>query len=162
MIAAAATITAALITSGQIKIGGDPAESDTKRNTVPSSRPGGSKRAPNIAVTPKSLELCVGDSCAREVHILSTGTATLKISDIEFAGESAGDFRHDDACAHQDLEVNDECTLKVWFEPAVAGTSGSALLVIHQNLPGKPTYVRLSGIVQQPTNDPTESLPDGG
>ncbi|WP_188189004.1 hypothetical protein [Nonomuraea sp. SYSU D8015] len=156
VIAAAATITAALITSGQVKIGGAPGDPGTNRNTVPSGRPGESKR-PNIAVTPKSLELCAGESCAKEVHILSTGTATLKIDDIEFEGDSPGDFRHDDACANQALQAEDECTLKVWFEPAVAGAGSTAVLVIHQNLPGKPTYVSLTGVGQQPTTDPTAS-----
>ncbi|MFE3452054.1 hypothetical protein ACFXJ8_24350 [Nonomuraea sp. NPDC059194] len=156
LIAACATITAALITSGQIKIGGDPASSDTKRGGMTETRPRGPKKAPNIAVTPKSLNLCASVNCAEEVRILSTGTATLKILEIEFEGESPGSFQHDGACANQDLDVDDECVLRVWFEPATAGASGSAVLVIHQNLPGKPTYVRLSGQDdQQPTTEPT-------
>ncbi|MEV4165010.1 hypothetical protein [Nonomuraea dietziae] len=155
MIAAGATITAALITSGQVNISRDPASPDTTRGEVTRPRPDG--RDPGIAVTPKALDLCAGPDCAQDVLILSTGTTTLKIGDIELKGESPADFRHDDACANQNLDVDAECMLRVWFEPATAGADGSAVLVIHQNLKGDPTFVRLRGRApEQPTTEPTE------
>ncbi|MFI9551024.1 choice-of-anchor D domain-containing protein [Nonomuraea endophytica] len=160
LIAAAATITGALITSRQVPLpwdSGDTESSETRRETVPESVSGGQKKSPGIAVTPKSLTFsCEGDSCAQEVRVLSTGTATLKIADIEFEGDNPGDFQHDNACAGQALDVDDECTLRVWFAPASTGSSGSASLVIHQNLKGDATYVNVSGEgTQQPTDEPT-------
>ncbi|MBB5079347.1 choice-of-anchor D domain-containing protein [Nonomuraea endophytica] len=160
LIAAAATITGALITSRQVPLpwgSGDTGSSETQRETVPERIGGGQKKAAGIAVTPKSLTFsCEGDSCAQEVRVLSTGTATLKIAGIEFEGDNPGDFQHDNACADQALDVDDECTLRVWFAPASTGASGSATLVIHQNVGRYPTYVKVSGEgTQQPTDEPT-------
>lgn len=160
LIAAAATITGALITSRQVPLpwaSGDGGSSEAQRETVRESVPGGPKKAPGIAVTPKSLTFsCEGDSCAQEVRVLSTGTATLKIAGIEFEGDNPGDFQHDNACAGQALDVDEECALTVWFAPASTGSSGSATLVIHQNLKGDATYVKVSGQgTQQPTDQPT-------
>jgi hypothetical protein len=150
-----------LITSGQVNISRDAAGSDTKRGEVAQPRPGGQGRGPGIAVTPKSLDLCAGPDCGRDVLILSMGTATLKIGDIELTGESPESFQHDGACENQDVDVGDECTLRVWFEPASTGVYGSTVLVIHQNLKGDPTLVRLRGRAandptEQPTTEPTE------
>ncbi|WP_157248036.1 hypothetical protein [Nonomuraea typhae] len=164
LIAAGATITAALITSGQLKFGGAPDTSETRRGGVSQPQPQGQKRAPQIVVRPKSLDLCGGAGCAQEVLILSTGNAMLKVTDIEFQGESAGSFRHDGACENQSLDAGAECVLKVWFEPETAGASGSAVLVIHQNLRGdNGTRVQVNGQGQLPTTEPTPSeLPTSG
>jgi hypothetical protein len=157
VIAAGATITAALITSGPWQIGADSAGQEPKRGGVSEARPAGPKRSPGIAVTPKSLDLCAGEDCAAEVLIISTGTTTLKISDIKLKGESPGSFQHDGACERQELDVGDECALKVWFQAETAGAGGSAVLVIHQNLAGDPTFVRLRGRpAEEPTTEPTE------
>ncbi|WP_327587950.1 hypothetical protein OHA25_13825 [Nonomuraea sp. NBC_00507] len=156
VIAAGATITAALITSGQVNISREAGGPEMKSGEVTQPRPDGPSKGPGIAVTPKGLDLCAGQDCGQDVLILSTGTTTLKIGDIELKGESPASFQHDGACENQDLDVDDECALRVWFEPATAGTDGSAVLVIHQNLKGDPTFVRLRGRApEQPTTEPT-------
>ncbi|MFI6498347.1 hypothetical protein [Nonomuraea typhae] len=164
LIAAGATITAALITSGQLRFGGAPDSSETRRGGVSQPQPQNPKKVPGIVVRPKSLDLCGGTGCARQVLILSTGNATLKVTDIEFEGESAGSFRHDGACENRSLDAGAECVLSVWFEPETAGASGSAVLVIHQNLRGdNGSRVQVNGQGQLPTSEPTESaLPTSG
>ncbi|MFI6291525.1 hypothetical protein ACIBEJ_08035 [Nonomuraea sp. NPDC050790] len=163
MIAAAATISAALITSRQVPIpwgpGAEVESTETKRESVPEIIQGGPKRAPGIAVTPKSLAFsCEGEGCAQEVRILSTGTSTLKVTDIEFEGDNPGDFQHDNACGDTSLDVEEECALKVWFAPATTGSGGSATLVIHQNLKGDATYVQVSAEgTAVPTDEATEA-----
>ncbi len=124
--------------------------------------PGGSSAdGPAIRVKPESLELeCLGRDCARRVRVISVGSEPLLIGAVELDGSVPGFAFDAGGCAHRRLsEVGDACTISVWAE--TPGTGGATTrLVIHQNLPGRPTFVRLTGPgTPLPTVRPTRSEP---
>ena len=112
----------------------------------------------SIEVTPDTLH-CTSDGCEEPVIIKSTGERLLNIDEIEFDGEAAADFGHGDGCEHRSLGEDEECSLSISFTPSGSVGARIARLVIHQNLPGPPTYVDLEGEVDGgPTPPPIGDL----
>ncbi|MFC6884783.1 MULTISPECIES: hypothetical protein [Actinomadura] len=122
---------------------------------------GPSGSGPGIAVSPTSLDLtCAGRGCVCNVEVSSTGGAPLRIGAIELIGPAApGISLVDSGCEGRTLTTSGEpCRIALWL----VNGQGSARLVIHQNLPGPPTYVRVNGpnpIAPPPTTDPPTSGP---
>jgi hypothetical protein len=98
---------------------------------------------PGIAVEPNSVR-CDPDGCDDDsITIESTGSEPLRITRVEFDGEGANEFTEGHECDGAELVRGDDCTLTLTFVPADAAGTRAARLVIHQNLPGPPTYVQL-------------------
>ncbi|MCP2339406.1 hypothetical protein [Actinomadura rupiterrae] len=100
-----------------------------------------SGKEPGIEVSPDSVELtCVGrgQGCLKTVTLKSTGDVPLRIGNI--VAESDGVSVAAEDCAHKEFAKGANCTLALWLVAEGAPTR----VVIHQNLPGKPSYVRVS------------------
>ncbi|HEY0358318.1 MAG TPA: hypothetical protein VGD11_07030 [Mycobacteriales bacterium] len=95
-----------------------------------------------IEVTPARLT-CTPDGCASPVTIRSTGARVLLTTGVEFTGDAADAFTQDGTCADHVFDPGTECTFAVSFDPGRA--TGSAALVINQNLAGPATVVPLVG-----------------
>jgi hypothetical protein len=98
---------------------------------------------------PESVELaCPGTGdCEALVTIRSRGTAPLRIDAIEFDGPDAAGYSHT-GCEHRRIAVGDECVITIRQVSSSGG--GSARLVVHQNLPGPPTYVQVTSPITDP------------
>jgi hypothetical protein len=99
---------------------------------------------PDIRVTPTSLR-CTSAGCDDRVLIESTGSASLRIFDIDVKGDAKDRFRAGDNCQRRTIRPGERCAFSVSFTPASDGSTVSAELVIHQNLKGDPTVVALEG-----------------
>jgi hypothetical protein len=109
-----------------------------------------------INVTPTYLE-CTEHGCSEPVRVSNAGTVPLEVGDIEVAGAYAASFRADPdaACAHHRLEQSgDECSFDVVFTPSGTGERETATVLIHQNLPGDPTFLPVSGVGEATDPDP--------
>ena len=113
-------------------------------------------------VTPTSLgfaNTAVGQSSASQtVTVKATGSASLNITAVGFAGANPGDFTETDTCAGVSLKSAATCTVKVVFAPQMAGARG-ALLAVTANVAGGQLQVPVSGtgmaagaITLQPTS----------
>ena len=100
-----------------------------------------------IAVSPARLS-CDTNGCAERVTVRNAGDRPLRISDIEVDGRDAAAFTADpdSECRNHTLPGNgDDCAFTVVFSPRAPTGALEARLVIHQNLPGDPTFVPISG-----------------
>jgi hypothetical protein len=113
-----------------------------------------------ISWTPTVLH-CSVEGCDDDVTVQSTGSEVLVIGKIEFDGLAAGSFSKGGDCEnpelHRELRAGEECSITVHYTP---GEAGGARLVIHQNLPGDPTYVALEGEVDP--SQPAETCDGSG
>jgi hypothetical protein len=116
---------------------GQPTTTTRTTTTTPSG--------PDIEVTPETVH-CDVSGCDHTVTITSTGDEVLTIATIEFDPNSA-EFAQHGTCEGHDLIKGDQCEVDVTFVPSGAAGTHYAQMVIHQNLPGKPTYVALEGRV---------------
>ncbi|WP_157429659.1 hypothetical protein [Actinomadura oligospora] len=134
-----------------------PLPGEAKQSSGSSGKTGGSvltetDARPGIEVTPDSVELtCAGRGrgCLKTVILKSTGGAPLRIGNI--ASESEGVLVAADECAHKEFVRGTSCTLAVWL----VADGPPTRVVIHQNLPGKPSYVQ----VARPPGGPSSSGP---
>ncbi|WP_016691710.1 hypothetical protein [Rhodococcus rhodochrous] len=78
-----------------------------------------------------------------EVH--SVGTEYLEVTGLEVEGSNVADFGYTDDCVGYSHAPGTSCVLDVAIYPASTDSDLSAVLVVHQNLPGPPSYVTLSG-----------------
>ena len=116
-----------------------------------------------IAVSPARLS-CDTNGCRERVTVHNAGDRPLRVGDIEVDGRDAAAFTADpDAeCRNHTLPGNgDDCAFTVVVSPSAAAGAVEARLVIHQNLPGDPTFVPISGEgtggpVPDPADDPTD------
>jgi hypothetical protein len=97
----------------------------------------------SLQVTPKAVH-CSSEGC-NDVAVTSTGDESLQIGDIEFVGESPGEFRYGGDCEQNGLEKGETCHVSVSFTPSGAGGTRKATLRIHQNFDGDPTDVPVEG-----------------
>jgi hypothetical protein len=125
----------------------DPTDGQTTTTATTTTTTSG----PDIAVTPEKVH-CDINGCDQTVTIMSTGNEVLKIRNIEF-DPASGEFAQDHACEWHDLMKDERCQVGVTFVPSGAAGTHYARMVIHQNLPGLPTYVALEGKVEE--NEPT-------
>jgi len=98
-------------------------------------------------VSPGTLS-CDGSGCAERVTVFNDGDRPLRIGDIEVDGRDAAAFTADpdDECRGRTLPGNgDECAFTVGFTASTVTGAVEARLVIHQNLPGDPTFVPIVG-----------------
>jgi len=113
---------------------------------------GGGGSAPDITVTPPSLDFgstAVGvESPPQQVTITNSGTANLLIKAITRKGTAPGSFLTSaDGCSYTTLTPTQSCTVSVTFKPASIGLK-SAELSIPSNDPDvaqNPLKVPLSG-----------------
>jgi hypothetical protein len=111
--------------------------------------------SPDISRSPSLLDMGCEPGCSRSVTVFSTGTSTLKINDIEIIGPGASGLTHR-GCEYTTIAPRGEhCVITVERQTA---STGPATLVIHQNLPGPPTSVRLTG-AGPPVPSPPPSPP---
>jgi hypothetical protein len=122
----------------------NPSDGQTTTTTPPTTTTSG----PGIDVTPDSVH-CDINGCDHSVTITSKGDDVLKITKIEF-DPASGEFVEDGKCEWHDLMKDERCEVEVTFVPSGAAGTHYAQMVIHQNLPGKPTYVALEGKVEKP------------
>jgi Divergent InlB B-repeat domain len=85
----------------------------------------------------------IGTTATQVFPIGSSGTRPLRLGAFELTGDT-GDFTVDDRCRHTSLPAGNSCRPTVQFTPIAEG-SRDATLVIHQNLRGPATHVRLIG-----------------
>lgn len=78
-----------------------------------------------------------------EVH--SVGTEYLEITGLEVEGSNVANFGYTDECVGFSHPPGSTCAFDVTICPASTKSELSAVLVVHQNLPGPPSYVTLSG-----------------
>lgn len=94
------------------------------------------------------------------VTLTNTGSASLAVSGISFAGADAADFSETDNCTSNvmlNIQAGASCTIEVSFEPLASG-SLAASLVVADNAPGSPQIVALSGTgMDFNVTDPPES-----
>jgi hypothetical protein len=126
----------------------------TKPTTIRTSPPttNVSHSGPGIAA-PGTIQFpptAIGAATTQPFAIGSIGTGQLRLGSFELSGDSA-DFAVNDHCRHHTLEPGQSCQPTVTFTPTAQG-SRSATLTIHQNLPGPPTHVLLTG-TGQPGSD---------
>ena len=106
--------------------------------------------APGVEVAPTSLGFApqsVGSqSAAAPVTITNSGTVALSFTQgISIAGADPNDFSQTSNCSLQSgLQLNQQCTVDVVFEPTAGGTR-SATLTIADTAAGSPQTVPLSG-----------------
>jgi hypothetical protein len=98
-----------------------------------------------ITVSPRTLQCTEEDGCDRTVSVRSTGSRDLEITGVQFDGAAAASFSQDGGCDGATLVRDEGCDIAIGFTPAGAGETAEARLVIHQNLPGTPSFVRLVG-----------------
>src|SRR5690349_13956026 len=112
-----------------------------------------------IAVSPARLS-CDTNGCAERVTVRNAGDRPLRVRDIEVDGRDAAAFTADpdSECRNHTLPGNgDDCAFTVVFSPGAPTGAPEARLVIHQNLPGDPTFVPISGEgTGHPVDHPTE------
>ncbi|WP_203791627.1 CARDB domain-containing protein [Paractinoplanes rishiriensis] len=89
---------------------------------------------------PQEQQLCAAAGCHASIVIANTGSRPLRINEIEIEGPAAQTFRHSGDCANQTVKAGRTCTVVV---TVVAEPTGTATLVIHQNLAGPATQVTL-------------------
>lgn len=106
-----------------------------------------------IEVTSGSVR-CTASGCEPTLTVTSTGSDTLRIDDIAIDGAAAANFGHSGDCERRRLVPGETCTMVVQFTPSGTGGTLRARLVIHQNLPGDPTFVELQG---EDTSEPRPS-----
>jgi len=97
-----------------------------------------------ITVSPRTLQCTAEDGCDRTVSVRSTGSRDLEIGAVEIDGPAAASFSQDGGCNGATLPRDEGCEIAIGFT-AGADETAEARLVIHQNLPGDPTFVRLVG-----------------
>jgi hypothetical protein len=100
-------------------------------------------------ITINPLSVLFGDvksnsSKDTNILILNNGSATLTISNVQFAGTDGGLFTMIDATTPVNITSGNSFSLKVRFTPNNSG-SKSATLVITHNATGSPTIISLSG-----------------
>ncbi|MFC4909325.1 hypothetical protein [Actinomadura gamaensis] len=130
---------------GNLPLPGGAAKSTGRASGRASGGSGGpvlteSGAGPGIEVNPDSVELtCVGrgQGCLKTVTVRSTGKAPLRIGNV--LSESEGVRVAAGECAHRSLARDASCTVSIWLIAEGPPTR----VVIHQNLPGKPSYVRV-------------------
>ncbi|WP_158879734.1 hypothetical protein [Amycolatopsis anabasis] len=99
------------------------------------------------------------------IEVRSTGGAPLKITKLEFDGPHRAEFAVDRTgtdCGAANLDPGDECAITLRFTPAAPGNR-TARLVVHQNLPGPASFVKLTGTGsgRPPTATPSTLPPSG-
>ncbi|MFG2003157.1 hypothetical protein ACGFNU_28755 [Spirillospora sp. NPDC048911] len=103
-------------------------------------KPGGT---PRLVVSDDSVYLvCPGDDCTQEVTLRNTGTAAMKL--YSFVMLDDANFYTDKTCANYELKPGYSCTFRVSYRGPAENHIYTARLVIHQNLPGDPTYIALT------------------
>jgi hypothetical protein len=123
-----------------------PPTSPTITPPPPNHEPGGV----GIEITPAQPLRCADERCDQPVTIRSTGTAPLIIGEIELDGENAADFQRAGQCENLRLKPGQECVFEIQFMPTGRGETRHARLVIHQNLPGPPSFLALEGTPPEP------------
>jgi hypothetical protein len=78
-----------------------------------------------------------------QIPVHSVGTSTLKITSLERDGDNPDDFNIVKSCRGK-LKPDTSCSIEISFTPKEAGDR-SAVLVVHQNLPGPASEVKLTG-----------------
>ncbi|HEY7488733.1 MAG TPA: hypothetical protein VH912_30110 [Streptosporangiaceae bacterium] len=140
-------------TSGTGSVGGTGPEI-----TQPSG--GGGSPGPGIEVerTPSCPQTPIDQSAGCDpIVVRSAGEAALLITGVEVTGSAAGDFTATPECtADSALADGDSCTIQVTFHPtgSDAGADRHAVVVVHQNLPGAPTTVEVTGVAAGSTEPP--------
>jgi hypothetical protein len=131
-----------------------PVEEHAAQPPVPVKQPSNSppgQGGPDIDIqkttTCGSPKVGASQTCA-EISVTSTGKTALRITSFEFDGSNPKEFvvdKKNSTCKEgAELSPADSCSISVVFKPARPG-GRSARLVVHQNLPGAPSYVSLSG-----------------
>jgi hypothetical protein len=124
--------------------GGTSPNGSTKGTTspLPTTKPS-KAMAPGISLSRSSVLLpCPSRDCSQQVTIRSTGTAPLEVYNLVILDDA--DFKVDKVCTHQELQPGESCTFNVSYQGAPSDNVHTARLVIHQNLPGQPTYIALT------------------
>jgi hypothetical protein len=113
------------------------------RTTPPPTTKPPTAMAPGISLSRSLVSLgCPGEYCSQQVTIRSTGTAPLEVYNLTILDDA--DFSVDRGCTHRKLYPGDSCTFNVSYRGAISDNFFTARLVIHQNLPGEPTYIGLN------------------
>ncbi|MFP3961179.1 hypothetical protein SMC26_02520 [Actinomadura fulvescens] len=98
---------------------------------------------PRLVVSDDSVFLvCPGDACTQAVTLRNTGTAPLKLYNFVMLDDA--NFYADKTCANYELKPGHSCTFRLSYRGPVENHVYTARLVIHQNLPGDPTYIALT------------------
>lgn len=104
--------------------------------------------APAVLFSPTSLQFTsqlVGiSSSAQMVTLTNSGTATLTLTTISFAGKNPADFQQTHTCAGS-LSAGASCSISVTFHPQASGSRGASLS-LSDNAAGSPQVVSLSGV----------------
>jgi subtilase family serine protease len=103
--------------------------------------------APLVSLSPASLSFGQEDagstSAPQSVTLSNTGTAVLRISNIDLGGVNPLDFAQTNNCG-SGVVAGSNCTINVTFSPNAAG-SRSASLAIFDDASGSPHAVSLTG-----------------
>ncbi|MFI0448589.1 hypothetical protein [Actinomadura sp. 6N118] len=106
---------------------------------TPTPQPG----KPRLVVSDDSVYLvCPGDDCTQEVTLRNTGTASMKLYNFVMLDDA--NFWADKTCANYELKPGHSCTFRVSYRGPAENHIYTARLVIHQSLPGDPTYIALT------------------
>jgi hypothetical protein len=100
-----------------------------------------------VSLSPNSLTFAsqtIGTtSSAQTVMLTNTGTSSLNISKINFAGNAAPDYSQSNNCGST-VAAGASCTFTITFDPAFTG-SRIATINITDNAAGSPQKITLSG-----------------
>lgn len=98
----------------------------------------------STAITCNFVKVGVTRDCP-PIVVRSVGSAPLKVTSLEFKGTNANEFAlKENVCDGLALDPGESCTITVRFTPGAKGTR-SAQLVVHQNLRGPASTVKLTG-----------------
>jgi trimeric autotransporter adhesin len=101
----------------------------------------------SINSTALSFSTVLGNTATRSALVTNTGTATLVLGSLVFAGTSAAEFSlaaSNTCTAGASIAPSNSCTLVLQYAPAVAGTSTASVAITH-NAPNSPQSLALSG-----------------
>jgi tetratricopeptide repeat protein len=151
-VAVVVTIVALVFTYGGVKLFDAATETTTFPDPVPTATPTPPPtptpqpidgRA-EIRVSPEQLQ-CTASGCDSVVTIESTGPAQLRTLEIEFEGADASLFRRSAECVNKAIPTDAPCRFTVTFVPTSDQGTGSATLVIHENVHRDGTRVSVEG-----------------
>jgi ribosomal protein L30E len=101
-----------------------------------------------ITINPLSIsfgEVNVNSTKDTNIIILNNGSATLTISNVQFAGTDASLFTASNAVTPIGIASGNSFSLNIRFSPNSSGSKSASLVITH-NATGSPTIISLDGI----------------
>jgi hypothetical protein len=129
--------------AGQLTVSSDSTSGGT--TNVAFSGTGTVAATPQLLVSAKSLpfgDVPVGSTATLSVTLTSSGTAPVLVSSVALAG---AEFSDSGATFPATLNPNQSVTLKVQFDPTIAGAATGTLTISSNSTTGSAAQVSLSG-----------------